>query len=597
VENRRRAPTSRGFNGEEDDMDLSEKRTGQASGGQGLPRRELFRRAGQMAALGVVGVGLADFLAAPASASTTRFASGLAITPRKGGTLTTGGAGMDGLNPILSTTTTDEQQTSMLFDGLVSWDAHGNLIPMMATSLGSISPDGLKYTYTLRNGVKWSNGKPVTSKDFLLTYQMMYLPKYEAVTSGYRGNVSAYLKKVSAPDPQTVVFELKQPYSPWVANAAFIPALPAHVFEGMTAKQINNASFNSAPTVTSGEWMFSEWVKENYTIYLRNPNYYRQRTYLDKWVGKFTAPGQSSVSSLETSELDYVLITDLSQYLQLKSSRLLDSYLITDKGVTNYWYQMDPSKSAAGKIFSDKRVRQALVWGLDLDGMSKAIYGVLGNAGNSFFATVSWAYNPNVSPTYSFNAQMAGSILDGAGWTKNSSGIREKDGQLLKFTITTAANATEYVLAAQAMANDWNQLGCQVAVNPIQYTELLSIAFFSRQFDVIIPGFGFGVDPDLSATFHSRNITPGGENAGSYRSPTADSLMDEAVATSDQAKRKELYFKLGNVLAEDVPSVPMIRTKGALVYNKSVHGLSADTLGTFTCFQNSRFTNGLWVAS
>lgn len=577
-------------------MSLTEDSLGGSTPSNGLTRRRLLVGSGQTVAAGFLGVSLLSFLSACGSeGGSDSVTSG---SPRKGGSLVgSAGAGLTGFNPILNTTTSDLSETSLMFDGLIAWNGDGKLIPMIAKDLGTISPDGLTYTFKLREGVKWSDGKPLTSKDFLLTFEMMYLPKYEKVTSGYRGQVSAVLESVTAPDAHTIVFKLKRPYSPWLANACFIPALPAHIFEGMSAEEINKAPFNSAPTVTSGVFKFVEWVKQDHLTYERNENYYRQPAYLDKWIGKQLPPGQSSVNSLKTGELDFARLSDANDYLQVKDDPALGSYLIPDKGITNYWYQMDPSKNAAGKIFSDKKVRQALVWGLDREGINKAIYRGLAEVGDSFFASVSWAYNKNLKTKYTFDRAKAESILDEAGWVKNASGIREKDGAPLKFTITTAANATEYVQAAQAMASDWKKIGCDVGVKPVQYAQVLTTAYFDRDFDVIIPGFAFQVDPDLSYTFHSRNISPGGQNAGTFRSDEVDELLDAAVATANQAKRKDMYLQLADLIAEEVPSVPMVRTQGFLVYRKKVvHGLTSESMGTFNAITDRRFMNQTWVS-
>lgn len=558
-----------------------------------LSRRDLLRHGGQFAAVGAFSGGIVSFLAACGgdSGGGSTAAGG---TVRKGGSVSTPTT-FEGLNPITNTTTVDRSAHSMLFDGLIGWDPNGKPVPLLAEDLGELSDDNLTYTFKLRDGLKWSDGKPLTSKDVVMTYEMLYLPKYKDVASSYRADADKYLKSAEAVDDRTVKLTLKQAYAPFLLNLCFIPPLPAHVFEGMSGKEINKSKFGSEPTACSGAFKFVEWVKQDHATFARNENYWGDPAPLDKIVLTYIPPGQSSTNSLKTGELGWALVTNATEYEQLKNDPSLATYLIPDKGITNYWYQLDPSKSPAGKIFADKAVRQALVWGLNREGMNKALYRGTGDVGDSFFATVSWAYNKNVSPTYGYDVDKAGSMLDAAGWTKGSKGVREKDGQPLKFTITTAANAAEYVQAAEAMASDWKKLGCDVSVKPIQYPQLLSTAYFDRKFDIIIPGFGFRVDPDLSFIFHSRNIAQGGQNAGSYKNAEVDRLLDEGVETTDEGKRKELYDKLGDILAEDVPTVPMVRTKGFVVHSKKIHGLTPETYGTFTAFINRRFVNQVWT--
>jgi peptide/nickel transport system substrate-binding protein len=392
--------------------------------------------------------------------------------------------------------------------------------------------------------------------------------------------------------------KLSRPFAPFLTNHGIHGIVPKHVLGSLSAQDINTAPFNSNPTVSNGAFKFVEWVKQDHVTMAANRDYYRGAPYVDQYVFR-TFPAEADlVNALKTGEMDGGRITAAADFVSLQSAPDVVTYTYPDNGITDFFFQLDPRKSPAGAIFADRTVRQALVWALDRGGMANGIYDRFGGiVPDSVFATVSWAYNAHVSPKYTYNPQKAVELLSAAGWTKNSSGILSKNGQPLKFTITAPVNAIQYTQCAQAMQSNWKDIGCDVSLNIIQYAQLLNIAYFTRNFDIIIPGYGFNPDPDPSATFHSRNIIPGGLNAASYSNPQLDTLLDDAVATTDQARRRSLYAQVANILATDLPMVPMVLTTGMFAYSKRAHGIGPKTVGTFTNVVNRPFANQIWVSS
>ena len=553
----------------------------------GWSRRDFLRRTGQTGAVGLFSGGLSGFLSACGSSSPPAQKAVVA-----GGTFTESGVTSAGFNPIVNTTTTDRLISCHLFDPLIGNDAVGNALPMLAQDLPEISDDGLTWTFKLRDGVKWTDGKPLTSEDVVFTYRLMFDPDYKDVESSFRGNLSTYLKSIEAPDATTVVMQLSEPYAPFLLGHCTHGILPKHVLGDLAAKEINTADFNSNPTVSNGAFKFVEWVKDDHVVLARNPDYYRGAPQLEKYIFRTYPPGAAMLNALKTGELNGGKVTAPADFEQLQSVPELTTYTYPDNGITNFFYQLDPSKSAGGKIFADVAVRQALVWALDREGMAKGIYrGFGGDVADSFFASVSWAFNKDVSPKYGFDPAKASQLLTEAGWVKNGKGILEKNGQPMKFVITAPVNASQYVQCAQTMESNWKDIGVDVSVKLIQYAELLNVAYFTREFDVIIPGYAFLPDPDPSITFHSRNIIPGASNAASYKNPQVDKLLDDAVATNDQDERKQLYFQIGDILATDLPSVPLVRTRGQFAFDKQFDGISDKTIGTFTNFVLRPFAN------
>lgn len=564
---------------------MSEDRHADESWYQGWSRRDFLRRTGQATLATALSGGFADVFAATAAAK---------AGPVRGGTFRgTFGASV-GFNPVVNGGT-DQVSESLIFDGLISWDAGGNLFPRLAAALPTVSKDQLTYTFKLRPGIKWTDGKPLTAKDVVYTYSLMANPHYAAVQSTYRADLTTYLRSIEAPNSTTVVFKLKQPFAPFLANHGYHQIMPAHILDKLSPAEINTGPFNIAPKVSNGPFKFVEWVPNNHLTLVANKEYYGQVPYLDTLLGQFYASETDLVNAIKVGESDGGSLSQPASVLALKGVPGVTTYTISDNGLTDYFYQLDPTKSAAATIFADRNVRQALVWGLDTEGMVKSVYlGIGGATTNSIFPTVSWAYTNKTTPKYSYNPAKAAQMLAAAGWRKNGNGILEKNGKTLKFAITAPVNAQTYVEIAQVMQSNWKALGCDVSLNLIQYAQLLNAAYFTRQFDVIIPGYEFTVDPDPSRTFHSRNIYPGGFNAASYKNPTLDHLLDAAVATTNKARRTTLYHQIADIIATDVPMVPLVISNRWFAYNSHFHGLGPQNVGTFTNFENEPFWNKVW---
>ena len=164
-------------------------------------RREFLVRGGQVVGSTALGLSMTSFLAACANAGQTGQSGAQSVTPVKGGTLIEGLSTdiAQTLNPVLNSNGQDLNFVSMMFDGLLSNDGAGQLIPMVAEALPKVSSDGLTYTFTLRKGVNWSDGKPLTSDDVVFTYNLMLDPAYKAVRSPYRGDLETNVASVQAP--------------------------------------------------------------------------------------------------------------------------------------------------------------------------------------------------------------------------------------------------------------------------------------------------------------------------------------------------------------------------------------------------------------
>lgn len=566
----------------------------------GWTRRALLKRAG----LGIVVGGALAPLAAACSGTTPPAggtsapstaagagASSAAPAGKKGGTIVEVAAADlgSGFNPVVNNVTFDSHVQRMMFAALLAFTAKGDVIPDLAADLPKISADGLTYTFTLRDGLKWSDGLPITSDDALFTFQLMSAPEWKDVNSPFRGELTRYLDTLSAPDPKTIVFKFKTPYVAFPTTLGQRPLVPKHVLGKLSADEINKGAFNRGPSVVSGQFKFVEWITGNKITLARNDNYWQGAPLLDGYVYK-VAQESLKVQQLQTGEADFGRITTGTTVAAIKAIPTVNIFAYETTSGVSYVHQLDPAKPIS-KIFQDKQVRKALYTALNREGMN-AVYLGAGKVLDSNWPYMSFAHNPNMKTTYKYDPQKAAEMLDGAGWKRGANGVRAKDGQEMRWELLTSASSVEWQNVAQIMQQNWKAIGVEITVKSLEFGQLNQITT-SKNFEMSMAGGWIvpGPDPDAVRLWHSK----GSANVAPYSNPTLDKLLDDAAQIADQAKRKELYYQAQEILMDDLPTPPMALQPGYFAVNKRIHGIGPEEIGHFTASSPRQFMHKVWV--
>jgi peptide/nickel transport system substrate-binding protein len=545
--------------------------------GQAATRRELLMRGGGIAASGML---LPTLLAAcGGSGSSSSGGSG----GGSGGTITEGNvADPQTFNPLIGQDFSSNIVSAMLFDGLLTVDATGNPVPAVAASLPKVSADGKTYVFQLRPEAKWSDGTALTADDVVFTFESMYLPKYRAFATAYSSTLAALIRSVRARDAHTVEIVTKTVSAPFLVAYATLGLLPRHVLGQMTGDQLNTAGYNLRPTVTNGAFRFVSWARGSEVRFAPNTHYYRTPSTLEAYVLKIVANPVSISQQATTGEIDIAPVNP-DQFAGVKNASGITLKQFPSITVEVATYQLRPNVPSS-RIFSDKGVRQALWMALDRQAIIDSVFFRTGAAfTNSPEPVGTWGHSDNVTPNYTANPTQAGAMLDSLGWTKNASGVREKDGVPMKFEILTAANADLLVPTIEAMAGQWSRIGVQASTRGVPIGVIIDQLLRTRTFDMILIGNNLvSADPDMTPYYHSRNTVPGALNAGGYSNPTMDAILDKAVATLDRSERKALYAQFQNIFAEDPPGIPVVSLVQAYAINQKVKNADFGTYDNYT---------------
>ncbi|MBP5941339.1 ABC transporter substrate-binding protein [Streptomyces acidiscabies] len=419
---------------------------------------------------------------------------------------------------------------SKIFDGLLAHDADLTLKPALAKSLPEVSADGLTYTYTLREGVKFSDGKQLTAADVVFTYNTVLNPRTNNTS---RVELDA-VKGVKA-DGDKVVFSLKYPYAPFAARTT-LPIVPEHLAGGQDP---NTGSFNTNP-VGTGPYVLADWRKGEKLTFKANPEYWGGAPRVAKVTMAIVPDDNVRATRLRAGDLDgAILPPNLAAAFARDGSR-------KRYDATTYDVRL-VSLPSGNPVAGDTAIRRALDLAVDRDAM---VAKILDGAGSPAYGPL-----PVGSPWFTKGIERrqdlaeAGRVLDRAGWKASGGGVRAKDGRRASFTLYYPAGDKVRQDHALAYASDAKKAGVEVEVQSATW-EVIEPRMAQ---DAVLAGFGSTGDPDfgLYTMLYSTLAGDGFNNMGHYTNPTVDKALDAGRRTSEPAARKAAYDTLQRALVAD----------------------------------------------
>jgi len=521
-------------------------------------RRDFLRSMGGAFAFAGFMAGGLEFLAACGGGSSTPTNTQNAV---KGGHIVEGQiSDIANVNPIFINDVPSSLIGYLAYSRLLMVDRVGNLMPDLATEVPKVDSDQVTYKVKLREA-KWSDGQPITADDVVFTYQLMYDPKYKAVTSRFRAQLEEHLASVTATDARTVVFKTKGAYAPFTITFMNIGILPKHVWEKLQPAEINSSKLNQVPEVVSGVMIPVKWDKGSQYEMKRNPNFWRGPSYLDSYFTKVVQDGVQIANQLKTGEID-VGAPDLSQWDSLSTVQNIDRLSYVAPSFDYYIQNLDPAKTPKAAIFSDPQVRKALLTALDRKKVAEKVYFGMAVPADSSVSAAQWVHT-TPKTQYPYNLSKAEKMLDDAGWTKGADGIRAKGGVRMEWELRTNVGNKVRETLITVLADQWKQLGANVTTKPVQFPQLVTQLSQTREFEMILLGISEGLDPDTTQLWSSKSIGGGALNGASYKNAKVDDLLEQAVKTLDREKRKGLYQQIQGILMEDLPA-PLLTSPKAV---------------------------------
>ena len=479
-----------------------------------------------------------------------------------GGTLVDAMSGEpSGLIAMIAGESSASTIASNIFNSLLKYDKNLELTGELARSW-DVSADQKTITFHLKPNLKWADGKPLTSEDVLFTWQLVTDDK----TRTPYGADYKLVKKAEAPDPETFKVTYAQPYAPALDSWSGLHILPKHLLAG---QDINNTPFARNP-VGSHYYQLDQWKKGESISLKRNVNATQGQAKIDHLVSRIIPDRAAQFLELMADNIDSMSLNSI-QYARIFPSRPdLTSKIAQYKELGNSYTYL--GFNLKRKPFDDVRVRQAINYAID---KQEIIDGVLLGLGlpvaSPYKPGTRWS-NPELHP-YPYDPKKAIALLKEAGFEDHDhDGILDKDGQPLSFEILTNQNK-EREMSAVLVQRRLKEIGIDVKIRVVEWATFISRFIKTGDFNVVLLGWGLGLEPDQFNIWHSSQQAPGQFNFIGYNNPTVDKLLEDGRMELNPDKRMKIYHEFAKILLEDSPVVYLFAGYGLPAIHKRVKGI------------------------
>lgn len=510
-----------------------------------------------------------------------------------------------------------------LYDGLISQNGlTGKLEPALAESW-EVSQDQQQITFTIRDGLKWSDGEPFTVDDVVFTFNDLYANE-KIPSSGrdiLRIGESGAFPKVTKVDDRRVKFVSPEPFAPLLRYAGGLEVLPKHAL----AESVSTLDSNGQPLflsawgtdtpvnqiVGTGAYRIKSYVPAQRVILERNPYYWRKdaqgnpQPYIQQIVLQVVESTDASLVQFRSGGLDAEEITsDYFSLIKREENRgdftiynggpaLVSTFISfnLNQGSRNGKPLVDPIKS---RWFNTKEFRQAVAHAIDRQTMINNTYQGLGVPQDSpIYQQSPYYFSPKQGlPTYDYDPKKSRELLQGAGFKYNAEGrLLDAKGNLVRFTLlTNAGNKIRESMGAQIKQN-LAQIGIQVDFQPIDFNTLIRKTSDTLDWECYLLGFGGGVEPDggrniwsIDGGLHSFNqkALSGAPVEGRVVSDWEKEIGRLYIQGSQElndAKRKEIYAQTQRLTQENLPLIHLVNRFALSAVKNRIEGIKFSALG------------------
>ena len=453
--------------------------------------------------------------------------------------------------------------SSNIFNKLLKYDKNLDIEGELAESW-QVSADQKTITFKLKPNLKWADGKPLTSADVLWTWQAVI---DEKTGSPYASDYQL-VKKAEAPDPLTFSVTYQQAYAPALDSWSGLQILPKHLLQG---QDLHTTAFARQP-VGSSYYQLDSWTHGENLKLSRNASSVLGQAQIDKLVTRIIPDSSAQFLELMADNIDSMSL-DPIKYARIIPARpeLKQKLALYKELGSGYTYMGFNLKH---KPFDDVRVRHAINYAIDKQEIIDGVYLGLGiDIASPYKPGTRWS-NPNLK-SYAYNPKKAKALLKEAGFADaDGDGFLERDGKPFSFEIITNQNK-EREKTAVLIQRRLKDVGIDVQIRAIEWASFISRFIKTGDFDVVVLGWGLGLDPDQFNIWHSSQQAPGQFNFIGYNNPTIDKLLEQGRLELNPDKRMKIYHEFAKVLLEDSPIVYLSAGYGLTAIHKRVKGINS----------------------
>jgi len=454
--------------------------------------------------------------------------------------------------------------------GLLDLDANTlEYIPYLASEW-NISDDGKTVTFKLRDGLKWSDGQPLTVDDFLFAWQNAAKEENDFAELDALGQIESY----TSPGPGSIVVKLDETLARDIALAVAntIVPVPRHVWSG---KPWNDPVVNpeiSKPSVVSGPYVPKEWNATEGAVLERNPSWFKGQPSLERVVLRPIQPPSAAVDVVRGNQAHWAPTIQPSQYADARQDPNLNLY---EWSAANGVYRV-LEFNLTREPLKDKRLREALSRAVNRQEAMQVAESTPGDLQYTFLSpgNTRW-HNANVEK-YEFSLDRARTLLQEAGYRREGDRLLDPRGQALELQLLYPSSSGPRARLATYLQQQYRQLGVELETKGLETN-----AYFDEvtkgNFDLSLGTWGGGsIDPDLAAK--GQLVSGGPQNLTGFSNERVDNLFRQAASELDPIKRKALYDELQRLVSDELPSLYLYVVRSFSPMSKSVAGVQPNKL-------------------
>ena len=421
-----------------------------------------------------------------------------------------------------------------------------------------ISEDNKTITFKLFEGLKWSDGEPLTSKD--VKYSLEVLGGNGLLFTSYTENVTS----IETPDPTTVIVKTKRPDTR-IVGGLFVWIIPEHIWGKQTIKQLTGSYRPTMPLVGSGPYIATEFDSNRIVRMERNPNWRGERPAFDElqWIKYGSADAVERALTL--GEIDVMPEVDPAAFERLGNTENIEAVKSPSPSFTELAFNMCPRDICPDARYNpavqDRTVRQAIGFAVDRERINAIAFKGTSFPGHGLLPSYLKAFytEPEGDLDYPYDVDRANEMLDAAGWQPGDGGVREKGDQRLSFDVFVRSESQENIQAARLLKEMTAEIGVEFKVQIVSVDKLTELTVrevdgkMAPDFDTFIWGWGGDpYDPGILLNLLTTKAI-GASSDAFYSNPEYDRLYEQQSGEFDTEARKTIVEQMIALSQRDLP--------------------------------------------
>jgi peptide/nickel transport system substrate-binding protein len=522
-----------------------------AFGSRARARRSAFTVAAAALVSVALAAGPAIGAAAPASAASNSSGSTLRVVAD---------TSISTFNPFLAYFNGELNVLGNIYPTLTTINEKSQPAPYLATSW-SVSPDNLTWTFKIRSGLKWTDGKPITAADAAWTLNLIMKNQTAATANGA---LVANFASVTAPNTTTLVITTKKPEANmlYVSNPITgIPIVPEHIWASQVAHLSSFKNMNF-PVVGYGPWILTGNVPNQYTTLKANKSFFMGAPKYDTLIMQYYSNSDAAVAALRSGQIDEIDGVTATQYGALKSNKAIGRYPVVSNGWTGI--ELNPgARTRTGRhfgngnpILADPRVREAIALAINRKELVQKIWNGLAVTGAGYLppAYPQWEWHPPAGQAFGYDPAKANQILTAAGYKMGPGGIRvdPKTHKQLSFRLGLHSDESTDAEMAPYLEEWMKAIGIKLIVQSMSFNQLNAV-LPQGNWDILSDAWTTGPDPTYLLSIQTCGVLPqnngtNGNTDAFFCNPTYDKLFAQQATQFNPAQRAQTIGQMQKIL-------------------------------------------------